>query len=200
MKVRYAFVMEYKDKKTGEWTLNTLPIFYNTLFRKNLNITAGNLPFTMIPQLPNNEYLAATLAPINSQINLATDELAFPADIDNLSLNFLLKDYTYAGFINPHQMKKYDYKNEHVILELFVPPEQAKEYRDKGTLPTTGYKSSTGVPADYELLTIRYTLDKLSPVTEYFYTEIKDLVSSAFIRYVEEPFTDTRLIYTVSVL
>ena len=202
MRVKYSFVMEYRDKDLDQWVLNTLPVFPNYHFNPKLNIAAGNLPYTMLPQLPYNEYLASTLAPLNVNIPLATDELSYPEDMDDLSLRFLDNNYTYCGALYPKQMKKFKkiYPDVVLNLELFVPPEQAEAYKKKGDLPTIGFKSSTGLPSIYELIFVDYPLVNLAPVVDYFYTKVEHTLTASYIKYVNDPFTDTRLIYNVSVL
>jgi hypothetical protein len=63
----------------------------------------------MLPQLPYNEYLASTLAPLNVNIPLATDELSYPEDMDDLSLRFLDKPNDDVFFIKYQRMEQEKY-------------------------------------------------------------------------------------------
>ena len=200
MRGKYSFVMEYRDKKDGIWRLNTLPLFPNIKYNKEVNISAGNLPFTMFPQIPFNKYMAATLAPINKQIEVSTPDLSFPEDMDPLSQKFLDMDAEYCGTINPHQMKRFKYEDIIVGMDVFVTPEDARAYRLENKIPDKGYLTSRGVPSDYKLIYVYYPLSKLTGTVEYFYTKVEKTLTTSYNRYVKDPFTDTRLIYTVSVV
>ena len=199
------FVVEYKDKNTGKWTLNTYPLFKNLKYfldgNKNKGISPTNLPYKMMPTLLEHKHVIATLAPgIVRGIPLATTDMFLPSDMDPLSRKFLDMDSHLHGTLFIEDLEDYvkngNLEKEYITETVYTSKELVDQYNKTKELPDPCYRFT--YKEFNQEITVRTSLSKISGQSIYLYQVLPEDIKEGMVSLVHDFMTDVRLLYTVT--